>query len=503
MYTICQNVPVVCAPHPGKKSFLFLKFCSKVVYFTPESVVHITPELIVQYSPEYSIAEKAEKTWTNIIIFVFNAYICKLFTNTGYKMVLEIRIGNLFSIKDEITLDFRAANIKSANAKVLSDNIFTENDTNILKTIAIYGANASGKSNIIKAIRFCNAMVFESHKHNEDTIYNFKPFKFNRYDSRPSNYFIRFISNGIEYEYSFSFTRSKILTERLFYYPKGRITRIFTRDERSGKTKKEKYSFGDQIKRPLDVAENTSEKTLYISRASQMDREIAKEIFIYFHSKFILQYVGFGVSTIETLSNLSKQQLIEALKIADSDIVDVKIRVLKKTGKNISADLTNMTLKVEDVVRDHLQIKTYHKASPDIAFDFIKEESQGTIKLFFIMLTILDVVKNNKVLLIDEIEDSLHPKIIEYIFNIFRSGEKSQLICTTHNTKFLDLKKFRKDQILFANKEQDGSTDLYSLYDYSDFRDTMDLEKAYLQGRFDAVPLINDSQVKLKTLFNG
>lgn len=494
---------MVCAPHPGKKSFLFLKFCSKVVYFTPESVVHITPELIVQYSPEYSIAEKAEKTWTNIIIFVFNAYICKLFTNTGYKMVLEIRIGNLFSIKDEITLDFRAANIKSANAKVLSDNIFTENDTNILKTIAIYGANASGKSNIIKAIRFCNAMVFESHKHNEDTIYNFKPFKFNRYDSRPSNYFIRFISNGIEYEYSFSFTRSKILTERLFYYPKGRITRIFTRDERSGKTKKEKYSFGDQIKRPLDVAENTSEKTLYISRASQMDREIAKEIFIYFHSKFILQYVGFGVSTIETLSNLSKQQLIEALKIADSDIVDVKIRVLKKTGKNISADLTNMTLKVEDVVRDHLQIKTYHKASPDIAFDFIKEESQGTIKLFFIMLTILDVVKNNKVLLIDEIEDSLHPKIIEYIFNIFRSGEKSQLICTTHNTKFLDLKKFRKDQILFANKEQDGSTDLYSLYDYSDFRDTMDLEKAYLQGRFDAVPLINDSQVKLKTLFNG
>ena len=418
-------------------------------------------------------------------------------------MVLEIRIGNLFSIKDEITIDFRAANIKSANAKALADNIFTENDTDILKTIVIYGSNASGKSNIIKAIRFCNAMVFESHKHNESTVYNFQPFKFNGYDNKPSNYFIRFISEGIEYEYSFSFTRLKIITESLYYYPKGRITKIFTRDERIGKTKKEKYSFGDQIKRPMDVAENTSEKTLYISRASQMDREIAKEIFVYFHSKFILQYVGFGISTIETLSNQNKQQLIEALKIADSDIIDVKIKTLKKPGKNISADLTSMTLKVEDVVQDHLQIKTYHKASPDIAFDFLSEESQGTIKLFFIMLTILDVVKNNKVLLIDEIEDSLHPKIIEYIFNIFRSGEKAQLICTTHNTKFLDLKKFRKDQIFFANKNEDGSTDLYSLYDYSDFRDTMDLEKAYLQGRFDAVPLINDSQEKLKTLFNG
>jgi len=234
-----------------------------------------------------------------------------------------------------------------------------------------------------------------------------------------------------------------------------------------------------------------------------MDREIAKEVFTYFHSRFILQYVGFGVSAIETLSNQNKQQLIEALKIADSDIVDVKIKVLKKPAKNISANLTSMTLTVEDVVQDHLQIKTYHKASPDIAFDFITEESQGTIKLFFIMLTILDVVKNNKVLLIDEIEDSLHPMIIEYIFNIFRSGKKAQLICTTHNTKFLDLKKFRKDQIFFANKKEDGSTDLYSLYDYSDFRDTMDVEKAYLQGRFDAVPLINDSQVKLKTLFNG
>ncbi len=418
-------------------------------------------------------------------------------------MVLEIRIANLFSIKDEITLDFRAATIKSANAKALADNIITENDTSILKTIAIYGANASGKSNIIKAIRFCNAMVFESHKHNENTVYNFQPFKFDGYDKKPSNYFIRFISAGIEYEYSFSFTRFKILTESLYYYPKGRITKVFTRDERRGKTKKEKYSFGSRIKRPMDVAENTSEKTLYISRASQMDREIAKEVFTYFHSRFILQYVGFGVSAIETLSNQNKQQLIEALKIADSDIVDVKIKVLKKPAKNISANLTSMTLTVEDVVQDHLQIKTYHKASPDIAFDFITEESQGTIKLFFIMLTILDVVKNNKVLLIDEIEDSLHPMIIEYIFNIFRSGKKAQLICTTHNTKFLDLKMFRKDQIFFANKKEDGSTDLYSLYDYSDFRDTMDVEKAYLQGRFDAVPLINDSQVKLKTLFNG
>ena len=361
-------------------------------------------------------------------------------------MVLEIRLSNFFSIKDEIVIDFKAANIKSANAKALQNNVFESNNTTFLKTLIIYGANASGKSNIIKAIRFCNAMVFESHNHNENTIYNFQPFKFQGWANKPSTYFIRFLINNVEYQYSFSLTRTKIIKESLYFYPKGRIKEIFTRDEHRGKTKKEKYTFTDVIKRPMDVTENTSDKTLFISRASQMDRDIAKEVFNYFHRTFILNYLGFGVSAIENITNKNKLQLIEALKIADNDIEEVHIKVLKKPGKNIHADLTNMTLKVEDVVQNHLQIRTYHKSSPKIAFDFIKEESQGTIKLFFIMLTLLDVLRNNKVLLIDEIEESLHPKIIEYIFNLFRAGEKAQLLCTTHNTRFLDLKKLRKDR---------------------------------------------------------
>jgi len=417
-------------------------------------------------------------------------------------MVLEIRISNFFSIDDEVVLDFRAANIKSANAKALSSNVFEADKTNLLKTLVIYGANASGKSNIIKAIRFCNAMVFESHNHNENTVYAFKPFKFGGSANKPSVYFIRFMLNDIEYEYTFSLNRNAILTESLHFYPKGRIKEIFSRDESRGKTKKEKYTFTDVIKRPLDVAENTSDKTLYISRASQMDREVAKDIFNYFHSVFILDYLSFGVSAIENISKQNKSQLIEALKIADSDIEDVKIKVLKLPGKNVQADLANMTMKVEDVVQDHLQIYTYHKNQPGIAFDFLTEESQGTIKLFFIMLTLLNVIKNNKILLIDEIEESLHPKIVDYIFNLFKAGEKAQIVCTTHNTRFLDLRKFRKDQIYFANKKNDGSTELYSLYDYSDFRDTMDLEKAYLQGRFDAVPIVNDSVIQLKRLLN-
>jgi AAA15 family ATPase/GTPase len=132
-------------------------------------------------------------------------------------MVLEIRLSNFFSIKDEVYLDFRAANIKSANARALVDNVFLQDKTDILKTMVMYGANASGKSNVIKAIRFCNALVFQSHLNNENTIFNFKPFKFDGYANKPSKYFIRFLSKGIEYEYAFSLTNTQIMEESLHY----------------------------------------------------------------------------------------------------------------------------------------------------------------------------------------------------------------------------------------------------------------------------------------------
>jgi hypothetical protein len=417
-------------------------------------------------------------------------------------MVLEIRISNFFSIREELRLDFRAAPIRSANARALEGNTFSHDDTRVLKTLVLYGANASGKSNIIKAIRFCHAMVLESHQHNENTVFNFQPFKFGSFAGKPSSYAIRFVIGGIEYEYAFSLTRQEIATESLHYYPNGRIKEVFTRDERRGKNKRDVYTFGKDIRRPFDVAESTSRKTLFISRASQMDRDIAKAVFRFFHETFILQYLGFGVSAIENLSKENKTQLIEALKIADSDIVDVKIKKLKQPGKTFNANFASMTLTVEDVVHERLQITTYHRKDPERAFDFLTEESQGTIKLFFMMLTLLDIVKHNKILLIDEIEESLHPKIIEYVFNFFRAGEQAQLLCTTHNTQFLDLKRLRKDQIYFVNKKEDGASDLYSLYDYSDFRDTMDLEKAYLQGRFDAVPYVNDSAENIKRILN-
>lgn len=419
-------------------------------------------------------------------------------------MVLEIRVGNFFSVGDEITLDLKAGNINTAKAKSLPDNVVDFNGTDVLKTVAIYGANASGKSNLIKAIRFCNALVFESHQHNENTVYNFQPFKFNTSKNKPSTYFIRFVAQEVEYEYAFSLTRNEILTESLYHYPNGRRAKVFERDENAGNTKKDKYSFASgSIKRPMDVAESTSNKTLFISRASQMDRDIAKLIFNYFHQSFILDYVAYSHKHAHEMITNYKGLLLSALKMADSDIIDFKHKLNTKKGKNIIANPKTEEVTFNEVDVEDLEVKTYHKTAPNVPFDLITEESSGTNKFFYIMLTILDVLKYNKVLLIDEIEDSLHPHIVDYIVRLFHSDRKAQLIFTTHNTNLLDLNKFRKDQIWFVNKGEAGNSELYSLFDYSDFRDTMDVEKAYLQGRFDAVPIVNDSSDNIQKLVNG
>ena len=406
-------------------------------------------------------------------------------------MILEIRLSNFFSIKDEIVLDLQAGNIKTQKSEALSNNVFPFEDTKVLKTVALYGANASGKSNIIKAIIFCIDLILKSHTYNVNDVFSFKPFKFQGFANKPSHFLIRFVNNGIEYEYSYSLTQSEIITESLYYYPNGRRAKIFERDERKGNDKNKVYSFSSVIKKPMDVADNTSKKTLYISRASQMDREIAKEIFTFFNQKFVL---GYKAIDVEKLFKEYKEPLLSALQIADNDIVDIKIGKQNFLTKNVKANFSTNQASIEDINQEHLFITTFHKSNPNISFDFDTEESMGTQIMFFAMLAVLDITKNNKILLIDEIETSLHSKIVEYIVNLFHASKSAQLIYTTHNTHLLDLNKLRKDQICFVNKKEDASSDLYSLFDYKDFRDTMDVEKAYLQGRFDAIPYIKQIQ---------
>lgn len=396
----------------------------------------------------------------------FIPYICNQITNIEIKMVLEMRLSNMFSFRDEVTLDLQAAKIQTKKARELEGNLFSVDGEQMLKSVALFGANASGKSNVIKAIRACVNMVRSSHNYNVDTRFAISPFKFEDYANKPSSFYIRFLLNGVEYEYSFSFMHDEIITETLYYYPNGRKSLVFRRDESRGTEKKDIYEFKTVIKRPFDVADNTSKKTLYISRASQMDREIAQKIFLFFCNDIVLDYQVANIDSLDNLFKERKEQMLEVLRTADSDIIDFKIQ--------------------------NNAITTFHRTNPSVAFDFETEESEGTKTLFRMMVRMIGIIHEGKMLLVDEIDNSLHTQLVEFVIGMFNHSNHAQLIYTIHNTHLLNTDFQRRDQVYFVNKREDGSSDLYSLFDFKDFRDTLDMEKAYLQGRFDAIPTISN-----------
>ena len=410
------------------------------------------------------------------------------------RMLLNIEISNFFSVKEKVSIDFRAANIHTQRAKELADNVIDWNGTKVLKSIGLFGPNASGKSSILKAITFCCRMILDSHLYNEGIIFNFEPFKFDGWQNKPSKFLIDFVCEDVEYEYSFELTRERILSESLYYYPTGRRAKVFVRDT-SGK-----YSFGTGVMvKPSDVAINTSEKNLFLSRASSMNREIAQKLYRYFMNQFLLGLVNVNDLLVLDSFNTYKRVILKALEICDTDITDIEARSEQTPAPVAIPGQTELSYKIVDVLR----FKTIHRNQKDVMFDMDMEESNGTRKLFQILIRLLDVVKNKKSILMDEFDMGLHTRLADFILDLIHASEKSQLLFTSHNTNLIDVKRLRRDQIIFVNKSEHGATEVYSLYDFKDFRENMDAEKAYIQGRFDAVPYVESSVSIIKTLLEG
>lgn len=415
-------------------------------------------------------------------------------------MLLKFSISNFYSIKDAVTVDFEAERISTEGAKSLSDNVFVADGKKYLKTIGIFGPNASGKSSIFKAVLFCNRLVLDSYMNNEGAAFNFMPFKFDGYDEKPSEFSINFVCDGTEYEYSFSLTRKEIVSESLYYYPGKRRAKIFTRNEQVGKSKSEIFSFADgAFVKPMDVAQSAGRNTLFISRASQMDRELAKKIYNFFLTEFYVGIPQIRTNYAVGLFEKNKHLILEALRMADSDIVDIEVRKEKINVPAVAPDLQFgiPAIQTEVITR----FLTTHKRNPKIKFDLYGEESAGTIQIFSLLIVLLDICKRGKTLIVDEFDLRLHTELAQFIINMVHASKGAQLLFTSHNTNLIDVKKFRRDQICFTNKRDDGSTEFYSLFDFKDFRENMDAEKGYLQGRFDAVPYVTASVDEIRKLF--
>lgn len=409
-------------------------------------------------------------------------------------MILKIEFENFFSIRDRVRIDFRAANINTTLARELRHNIIDWNGVPVLKSVGLFGPNASGKSNILKAVSFCCRMILDSHLNNEGVVFNFEPFKFDGCQEKPSCFLIDFVCNNVEYEYSFELTKTKILSESLYHYPFGRRAKIFVRNADG------KYSFGTGvISKPADVVLNTSDKNLFLSRASSMNREIAQMLYRYFMNQFLLGLVNVNDVMVLDGFNTYKRVILKALEVCDTDITDIEVRKEQIPAPVVAPGQGEISFKLMDV----LKFKTFHRGNKDVMFDLDLEESNGTKKLFQILIRLLDVVKNRKGIMMDEFDMGLHTRLADFILDLIHASDGSQLLFSSHNTNLIDVKRLRRDQIVFVNKTEDGATEVYSLYDFKDFRENMDAEKGYIQGRFDAVPYVDSSVDSIKQLLEG
>lgn len=388
-------------------------------------------------------------------------------------MIICLRLKNFYSLRDEAVLDFTADFSTRKSHEWLTENLIDFSGDKFVNIIGLFGSNAAGKSNIIKALDWCRRLVLTSHLNNEGDELDYEPFKFET--GRPSEFYIHFVTEGIEYEYSFELYGGKIISEYLYHYPHKRRSKVFSR------SCTDTYTFKKgMIHRPAEVEANTGPKTLFLSRASSMNREIAQIVYRFFLNEIVIGIESIDFSKISVLEfDKNKKVLLKGLEVSDSDIVDVRM-IEPKPGQ--------------------YQLQSFHRENPSIAFDFIKEESEGTKRLMVMLMLILKKIKDGTAFFMDEFDLKLHLRLSEFIIKLIQASGRAQLVFTSHNPLLIDKACFRPEQIVFVNKQEDGNSEFTPLSDFEGSAKIEDPRKAYLQGRFDGVPYIGNVREFLSEL---
>ncbi len=420
-------------------------------------------------------------------------------------------------------IDFKLKNFKSylnesnfsmvANAdKSHLDNLESFGKENLSKVRIMYGANASGKTSFVNAVRFMQEFVLMSNHLVEGNRIAVTPYKFtNEYWNKESEFSITFEKYGIKYNYSFSCTHEKVINEKLDIYNSAKPTNIFTR------TNTDEYKFNSDVRALNEIKSKNTKNKLFLITAATWNYEKVKPVVEYLMNDIVVlfdvsQATKYNMNYILTHNDFEdyKKFCLEFLNSADLSISDFevdtkKIKDLGKTAEIIS-NIMNIVVnndpeKMNNFINsDIYKIKTHHTISDgNIDKDFtleLIEESIGTQQLFYLAPVLYYVFKEGKTLFIDEIDRSLHPMLVEYIIKKFLNKEinkkNAQLICNTHDTNLLNLELFRRDEIWFTERDnKTGISDLYALADFSPRKDE-NIEKAYLLGRFGAVPFIKE-----------
>lgn len=414
-------------------------------------------------------------------------------------MLVEFSVKNFLSFKEKVTLSME----KGIGDEAI-DNVFSFDNMELLKVASIYGANASGKSNLLKAFTSAILMVRNSNLIPVDGKWTFiKPFLFDeKSNNKPSEFEFVFISNKVKYRYSFSTDMNKIYDESLDAYYTQKPTNIFSR------TNTTEYTFYTDKNILESLTSKNTDNKLFLATATTWNYEKTKDVFLWF-SKSIDVYNSFEEIADSDLIDYSnnekslKEFSLKLLKESDIDIKDINVDYEEKDMDSTMMDMfipplakKNQKYKVKNVkIEIEHEIKDVNNELHTYKLDF-NDESSGTRVLFALAPFLKRAFENEKIIVVDELERSLHPALIEFIIKLFNNKNinkaNSQLLFTTHATNLLNLDLLRRDQIWFTEKNpENGISDLYPLDSFA-VRKEENIQKGYINGRYGAIPFIKD-----------
>lgn len=410
-------------------------------------------------------------------------------------MLLEFSVENYRSFRDRQTLSMAPDEGKKEEA---GHTIEADGKYKALRSAIIYGANASGKSNLMKAMQALRNLVLSPADRAPDKAFEeYEPFLFNpRAASAPASFELDFLLEAVRYNYKVSILRERVVEEQLLFYPEGREAKLFRRVG-------QEFEFGDFLKgQKVIVSRLTGDNQLFLSKAARNNIAQLVKVYQFFAGDYMpIPFLDSWVDSYylrRIARELEKEKkngrfisnFKTLLKSFDTGIIDFQIE---------KPELPSLENEYEISV-EHLVFDDGGKEAGTTLYP-LAEESSGTQKLFVLGGLILRALMDGRVIIVDEFERSLHPLICSYLIQLFHdpkiNNKGTQLLLATHDTNLLSSVNFRRDQVWIIEKDQAGASELYSLAEIKGILKGAPYEKWYLSGRLGGIPGIRSLDFEL------
>ena len=420
-------------------------------------------------------------------------------------MLVEFRVANYRSVREEQCLSFVASGdkwLEGTHCVATGKSAVPK----LLRSAVIYGANASGKTNLIFALVTMQQLVLNSTRLLESQFReHYTPFLLDA-DSRiqATQFEITLLLENVRYQYGFAFDAERIRGEWLLVYQTSKAQRWFEYhyNRETGENDWEPFSvhFKGEKKGQRELWKaNTGTRALFLTQAAQSNSQQLQPLIDWFANDLIVLPARAEFNLMPTLQRLEdpqyKEWVLRLMNTADIHVSDIKVE--KRKGQQIEFKLEpGKPPELRTFDGELPDVEFCHKTSEGKEQWFDRRyESYGTLRLLGYAAPLLDAIENGKLIVVDEFDTSLHPLLTRYVLKMLHkphlSQNAAQLWMTTHDTSLLDPELLRRDQVWFVEKKKDQSTELYSLTEFSP-RKGEAIERGYLQGRYGAIPFLSE-----------